>query len=785
MGQLIGDGAFHTRALSRLGKPWSIELDGPVGLVPRQVNGSLMEINDYVACVYATEPVVAATWNKDLVNEYGQMTGEEGIWGNTNYAYSGIYGPGLNIHRSQFSGRNGEYYSEDGVLSGKMAAEYSGGAYSKGLYTMMKHYALNDQETNRGGVLTWADEQTMREIYFLPYEKAIKDGHSRGAMAAYNSIGTKWSGASYALMTELTRDEWGFDGMIVTDWGGYSTSNEWMIRTGVDLLLAGSGAGTLINSGEGLTATQAWALRRASKAIMFTVANSNAMIPRLSYDGVNPNIANFQRGVPYLLDVSGAMPNYELSQPLVVTYSASGLPSQLTLDPTTGIITGTLPAANPAQWWSVPASTYTFTVTATVPSGNTINTTVSKVFTINQAAMSEIKMLDSGRVGEEYFSDAILVDPSIPFDAQDITYQLEPGLKYGTYVIKAASAPLPDGLVLNPNGTITGVPTTEISNVQIIVKVTAPGFVDAYITRTISILPANPMIEFDDALLSSGQVGSTYSASLSASGVSGITFTSDNLPAGLSLNSTGTISGTPTAAGLYVFTVTASAEGVKSTTASVVLNIAEVVPPVITFNDVLLSSGQVGSEFSAALSASGATGITFTSDDLPAGLTLSSTGTISGTPTTEGTYMFTVTASATGAQSAEASITLSIAEVVLPVITFSDVLLSSGQVGSEFSATLSASGATGITFTSDDLPAGLVLSSTGTISGTPTAEGTYMFTVTASATGAQSAEASITLSVAAEVAETGCGSALGVSSVAMAILSVTLAGVFIFIRKRH
>jgi hypothetical protein len=605
-------------------------------------------------------------------------------------------------------------------------------------------------------------------------------------MAAYNSIGTKWSGASYALMTELTRDEWGFDGMIITDWGGYSTSNEWMIRTGVDLLLGGSGAGTLINSGEGLTATQAWALRRASKAIMFTVANSNAMIPRLSYDGANTNVANFQRGVPYLVDVSGAMPNYELDQPLVVTYSATGLPSQLTLDPTTGIITGTLPAANPAQWWSVPASTYTFTVTATVPAGNTINTSVSKVFTINQAAMSEVKMLDSGRVGEEYFSDAIQVDPSIPFDAQNITYQLEPGLKYGTYVIKAASAPLPDGLVLNPNGTITGVPTTEISNVTIIVKVTAPGFVDTYITKTISILPANPVIEFDDALLTSGQVGSTYSSSLSASGVSGITFTSDNLPAGLSLSSAGVISGTPTAAGTYMFTVTASAEGVKSTTASVVLNIDEVVLPVITFNDALLSAGQVGSGYSATLSASGVTGITFTSSNLPAGLSLNSAGVISGTPTTAGTYMFTVTASAAGAQSAQASFTLSVAQVVLPVITFNDVLLTAGQVGSEYSATLSASGATGITFTSDNLPAGLTLSSAGVISGTPTADGTYMFTVTASATGAQSTTASVTLGVVvAEVVETGCGSALGVSSIAMAILSVSLAGVFIFIRKRH
>ena len=877
MATLIGDGAFHTIPIPRLGKPWSIEVDGPVGLVPRQVNGDLMDINDYVACVYATEPVVAATWNVDLVYEYGQMTGEEGIWGNTAFAYSGIYAPGLNIHRSQFSGRNFEYYSEDGVLSGKMAGKFSGGAYSKGLYTFMKHYALNDQETNRGSINTWADEQTMREIYLLPFEKAIKDGHSRGAMAAFNNIGNTWTGASYALMTELTRDEFGFDGMIITDWGSYSTSTEWMIRTGVDLLLGGSGSGVLVYEGEGLTATQAWALRRASKAIMFTVANSNAMIPRLAYNANTEN-ADFQRGIEYTIDASGAMANYELDTPLDVTYSSLDLPSELTLDPATGIITGTFAPANPSQWWSTPPESYTFNVTASVPTGSTINTSVSQEFTINQASMSEVELLATGKVGQEYFSDAIQVDPSVPVDAADVVYELDPGLTVWTWVIREASDPLPDGLVLNPDGTITGTPTTAVDNVNIIVMVTAPGFVPAYINRTISILPADPVIIFEDALLTAGEVNAPYSATLTATGADTITFTSDDLPAGLTLNTDGTISGTPTATGTYVFTVTASAEGFDPVEASIVLNVEEEVIPEITFEDALLSAGEVGTAYSATLTATGAESITFASDDLPAGLTLNTDGTISGTPTTAGTYMFTVTASATGAQSAEASITISVAEadavvlpeitfedalltagqvdtaysatltatgadsitftsddlpagltlntdgtisgtpttagtymftvtasatgaqstdasvtinvaeadaVVLPEITFEDALLTAGQVDTAYSATLTATGADSITFTSDDLPAGLTLNSDGTISGTPTEAGTYLFTVTASAAGAQSAEASIALTVNDVAADTGCGSSLGISTISMAIISFTLAGAFVILRKRH
>ena len=755
MAQLIGDGAFHTRAIDRLGKPWSIEVDGPVGLVPRQVNGPLMHINDYVSCVYATQPVVAATWNKELVYQYGEMTGEESIWGNTEFAYSGIYAPGINIHRSQFSGRNFEYYSEDGVLSAIMAAEFTAGAYSKGLYVMMKHYVLNDQETNRSGIHTWADEQTMREIYLLPYEKAIKDGNAMGAMAAYNNIGRTWTGASYALMTELTRLEWGFEGMIITDWGGYNTTTEWMIRTGVDLLLAGSGVGVLLHEGEALTATQAWSLRRASKAIMFTVANSNAMVPRLSYGGANLNQPDFLRGTPYQFDASGARANYQLDEALDITYSAVGLPSQLTLDPSTGIITGTMPPASTNWWESAPPTSYTFTVTATIPEGTTINTVVSQQFTIRQAALTVVPSLDSGRVGQSYYSDALRVDPTLPVDQSNITFRLDPGAGIpGWFVIRPASQPLPAGLVLNPDGTITGTPTQAVVDREIIVQVMSPGFADTFITRKITILPAIPVITFNNSLLDGAKLGSAYNAALVATGAEGIEFSSNDLPAGLELAADGTITGTPLEVGTYVFSVTASAEGFSPVSASVVINVSEAdLLPQIELGNIMISNAKVGKAINATLTATGASGITYSAIGLPAGLTLNANGSLSGAPTVSGTFFVRVTASAPGAISTEAALVIVVApeeEVIveLPEIVFNDIMLSAGKVGVAFNASLVASGAEGITFAATNLPAGLTLNANGSISGTPTAAGTYLVKVTASADDAIAAEAAVVIVVA-------------------------------------
>ncbi|MGI6392102.1 MAG: glycoside hydrolase family 3 C-terminal domain-containing protein [Candidatus Izemoplasmatales bacterium] len=278
MATLIGSGNFHTEPLVNLGKPRTTDPDGPVGFT------NFMEIGEatvYDTCFYASPSIVAATWNVELAFEQGKMVGNEGIWGNDRgdqAPYSGWYAPAVNIHRTPFSGRNWEYYSEDGFLSGKMAANVILGAKEKGVYTFIKHFAVNDQETNRdsNGLLTWLDEQTMREIYLKPFEMAVKEGKTTAIMSSFNRLGKVWAGGSYELLTEVLRNEWGFKGTVITDYNVYAhMPADQMIRAGGDLNLIQDKRPTTSN--EALTSTQISLMRQASKNILFTVVNSNAM----------------------------------------------------------------------------------------------------------------------------------------------------------------------------------------------------------------------------------------------------------------------------------------------------------------------------------------------------------------------------------------------------------------------------------------------------------------------------------------------------------------------------
>lgn len=291
MNELIGVGAFSTKQVTSIKKPLTKEFDGPGGFV---VGSFMSTVKDTtVVTFFPCESLIGATWNKGLAKRMGEAVGDEGIWGasfdGVKYTMSGWYAPAMNLHRSQFSGRNFEYYSEDPVLSGFMAAEVVIGAQSKGTYCYLKHFVLNDQETNRSdnGIATWADEQTMRELYFKPFEISIKKsmasvGAGRqpitGVMTSFNRIGSEWTGASYALLTGILRNEWGFKGTVITDFSngkGTYMDLDMMIRAGGDLNLFQSS--WLSTSGSSLTATQVSAMRQASKNILYTVANSNAM----------------------------------------------------------------------------------------------------------------------------------------------------------------------------------------------------------------------------------------------------------------------------------------------------------------------------------------------------------------------------------------------------------------------------------------------------------------------------------------------------------------------------
>lgn len=277
MTELIGTGCYSTAKIERIDKPLTTDLDGPVGFVNFFGNSDVYDV-----CSYASECVIGATWNTQIAYEYGISIGNESLIGNEagdGKSYSGWYAPGLNIHRSPFSGRNSEYFSEDGLLSGKMAAQEIQAATSMGLYTMAKHFVINDQETHRSsnGILTWANEQTIREIYFPSFQLAVQEGGSMGIMSSFNRIGTTWTGGSYELLTEVLRNEWGFKGMVISD---FNSSTDYMnvdqmIRAGGDLNL--SQTSSFSTSSDALTATQVSVIRAATKNVLYVIANSNAM----------------------------------------------------------------------------------------------------------------------------------------------------------------------------------------------------------------------------------------------------------------------------------------------------------------------------------------------------------------------------------------------------------------------------------------------------------------------------------------------------------------------------
>lgn len=273
MTELISKGNFKTMNIENIAKPLTIDADGPMGFAIFMGDPSI-----YDTAYYASETVVGATWNIELAYKMGEMIGNEGLIGDQRgdgRTYSGWYAPAVNIHRSQFGGRNFEYYSEDPILSGKLGANVIQGAKSKGVYTYLKHFALNDQETNRDttGLITWVNEQTMREIYFLPFEIAVKEGQTTAMMSGFNRIGTVWAGGNYALLTQLLRDEWGFNGMVITDFNLTPYMNvDQMVRAGGDLNLSPSKSLSDTSSNTGTTA-----IRKAAKNILYTVANSNAM----------------------------------------------------------------------------------------------------------------------------------------------------------------------------------------------------------------------------------------------------------------------------------------------------------------------------------------------------------------------------------------------------------------------------------------------------------------------------------------------------------------------------
>ena len=292
---LINLAGYRTAAIKSVNKPASVDLDGPAGL-NNMVNHALYTIT------YPAEVTIAATFNKDISEQWGRFVGNDGL--RDNVKANAWYAPACNIHRTPFAGRNFEYFSEDSFLSGDMTAAAVSGAASKGMFAYVKHFALNDQEDHRtdNGLATFSNEQAIREIYLKPFQMAVETSTPaevkyyslnsetgeyeqktafvpacQAIMSSFNRIGYTWAGGDYRLITEVLRNEWGFNGIVLTDYSQGGTSymhNGQMLRAGADLAL------TQYTWGGKFTVTSKadiYYAQQAAKHTLYTVANSNAM----------------------------------------------------------------------------------------------------------------------------------------------------------------------------------------------------------------------------------------------------------------------------------------------------------------------------------------------------------------------------------------------------------------------------------------------------------------------------------------------------------------------------
>ena len=265
MNTLIANGGYQNAAVGSIGKIRLSDVDGPAALKDNFTGVSSIGLPSNVS--------LACSWNKDLAYRFGETIGDMAH----EMEVSGWYAPSINIHRSAFGGRNFEYFSEDPVLTGTLAAQQVLGADSRGVYAFTKHFALNEQETERNGQLcTWSNEQAIREIYLRPFEEVVKaDVSAQAIMGAFNYIGNTYASAHLGLNQTVLRDEWGFEGMVETDYFsgtnyGYQNADQ-LIRGGTDIMLAST---ETTNNVEDRSATSVIQMRRAAHNILYTAVNS-------------------------------------------------------------------------------------------------------------------------------------------------------------------------------------------------------------------------------------------------------------------------------------------------------------------------------------------------------------------------------------------------------------------------------------------------------------------------------------------------------------------------------
>lgn len=342
MALLLGKAGFQTEDFTTYGKPTTLDNDGPQAFRHQALGEENEKIDTYYMTAFPCEALLSCTWNEQLLEEIGKNVGAEGAVN----GMSGWYAPGLNTHRSAFGGRNFEYFSEDPFLAGKLAAKEISGAAAYGVFSYMKHFAMNEQEAfcrswccgmhmhesldrfknDEWILLTWANEQTMREIYLKAFEIAVKEAVidlpyldekgerqvvknfrcATGVMTSFNCVGNTWSGGNYALLQRVLRDEWGFRGTALTDYSLHDFMYpDQMIRNGGTACLQ-SNRKNFVDQGHPDAMTVS-CMQNATKQMCYMVVHSNAMNGVAAGSRISYSLAPWEVGCVIAVSASGIL----------------------------------------------------------------------------------------------------------------------------------------------------------------------------------------------------------------------------------------------------------------------------------------------------------------------------------------------------------------------------------------------------------------------------------------------------------------------------------------------
>ncbi len=644
MAERIGYGFRGPAALDSIDMPAVWDTDGPLG---RRESTDIQ---------WVSNPIVASTWNKELAYEQGVLFGNTIFYGPN--GKGGTYGVGLDIHRSPFGGRYFEYYSEDGILSGFMGAQVVAGSNTKGCYQVIKHLMLNDQETERNTVSTWASEQAIREIYGKGFELAIKQGGAISIMTGVNSIGNIPCSVNYYLLEELVRGEWGFNGMIITDMHCEDTNAS--IRAGIDTMMSYPNPANPKTDSASLTSTHVTAMRRAMKDILYLRANSSGVngvggepLDRINYIGTDALYA--VQNVENDLTVATATVENSAESKLKYTLrEGSEMPAGLTLNED-GSITGA-----PEQ-----SGTFTFSVVASEDTKAWYPfKDVSKTFRMTVYAQDRIpdqiiyEDVDLGVIPYGYDYNQSIAGAVVFDENGKITTDIDYSLAEGSSLPRGLE--LVDGVI---TGRATAAPGTYFFTIEASKEGKQAALLDFIVTvKAYSISydePAEPLPDIvigKEASINVGTATTNDGIQIKYSLKDGST-----LPEGLMLQSTGMITGTPTRAyNGHKFTVVASGDLAPSQEVTYSLTVRGVVFEDRTFDGLI-----IGKDYRFSLTAEANNGsqspIYFELKEgsvLPNGFSLLADGTLIGSGSDWGEQTFTVVARSEGNVTVEAQITM-------------------------------------------------------------------------------------------------------------------------------